>query len=156
MERSFSDYIAFLSFGVSLIVGAWQIFTYIKVEKQKKRLDQQQELLNEYGIKKFEQEKEDRKKADLLVKCRETTGSDFLQITNIGKSPALNVVIHTEGLEEKGYYFYDNTPFPVLNPQESFQKQVLIAGNAQNNPIVLITWDDEFKKNNKKEVTLTF
>lgn len=156
---SFSDWVAFCSFLVSFGVAAWQYFTQKELEHQRKILDKQQELLNEYGIKKFKQIEEDNKKAELEVTYYKEQGKrDCLIIKNIGKSSARNIIVDLEGLSIKEILSYrkDNIPYVLLNKNEEYRVYLVVFKRVKPLPVFSIVWDDDFKKGNQKEFTLAF
>lgn len=142
MEIGASDILS-----IAAILGS--IYTYFRT---KKKIDDQQMVINQYTIDKNKKEKEESLQANLRAfrdkerKC--------LIIQNIGKSTANNIRIEYNNLNDKnGFIVFDfgKFPYPMLNPGDEIKIQCQLCGPVNNIPIITLIWDDESKSNRKKE-----
>lgn len=159
-----SEFIAFASFVLSFTVVVWQYFTYKELEKQKRILNEQQELLNKYNIKRIEQEESNYRKADIRIWIEHIKSSDFyICIGNKGSASARNIRVDWRGIdkatENNNMYINEQGKLPcmLLNPEEYIKLLAVTFLNLRNRtPLVLISWEDDFSKDNKKEFMLSF
>ncbi|MFJ1411738.1 hypothetical protein ACILPE_06055 [Capnocytophaga canimorsus] len=152
MIKYFVDYTPQIAILLSIMSLIWSFLNGRKLRKQ-------QRLLNDYGLRKLKREEEEDKKADLEVIYHKEQGkNDCLIVRNVGKSPAKNVYVHLEDLKTRGMLNYrtNNIPYPLLNRNEEFRVYLFIPKHITPAPIYEISWNDDFKENNKKEFTLSF
>lgn len=147
-----SDYIA----AGSLLVAAIALVKSFLSDRKVKKLDVQ---LKEKELLHREADEEDAKKADVEVEVIETVPKkmNMLRFYNKGKADALNVSFSIPTDDEDNAISLrmnpDYLPYPKLL---SFQKFEIPFYNEGRRPhqTVVITWDDEFAKDRKKEMVV--
>ena len=101
-----------------------------------------------------------KKKASLSIKTFDNSKSDTIRVSNSGPSTAYNIVIDWQEIknEDSGIYINEDgkLPFMNLNKDEYFDMFAFLAEGRIKTPKIIIRWEDEYSKNNTKEVTLTF
>jgi hypothetical protein len=147
-----SDYIAAGSLLVAVIALVKSFLSGRKVKK----LDV---LLKEKELQHHESDEEDAKKADVEVEVIETAPNkmDKLRFYNKGKADALNVnfeIISDTGVDEITLNMsQDYLPYPKLISFQNFEVPFYNDSRKPHQTIV-ITWDDEYSKDRKKEMVI--
>ena len=136
---------------ISVLALLGAAYTYFVHDCKIKR---QEAKINEYQLAKIMEEEEENKKAQIcgnIVKLDK--GKRVLKIYNKGKAPAFN--IRVDGLDENkiSVYGLKMLPFERLNPQESFELNLLSPGWTITLKIKYI-WNDASQNNKEFEQIL--
>lgn len=139
------------SFVFSLIAILGTAFTYFKHDR---KIKAQEKLINEYHIKKIEEEKIQETKA--IVRATLITGSKghrILRVYNKGKAVALNIRLI---INDEPNYLYATNPFPfqLLNENENVDLKMAIHKETPDSISFNILWDDEFGVDNVHSQTV--
>ncbi|MCL2328595.1 MAG: hypothetical protein FWC39_08815 [Bacteroidetes bacterium] len=148
--------ISAISIGLSLLAIAGTIFVYCKHDK---KLKKQEEKLNAYQLKKFENEEIENKKAQIRGSIiRGEKDRRDLRICNEGKSPAKNICVdfldnfvgHNKSDVKVTIKNYPS-PFELLNVNDHFD--IIMYPHAYRFSIdvlkVKLTWEDDFSNQNE-------
>lgn len=147
-----SDYIA----AGSLLVAAIALVKSFLSDRKVKKLDVQ---LKEKELLHREADEEDAKKADVEVEVIETVPKkmNMLRFYNKGKADALNVSFSIPTDDEDNAISLrmnpDYLPYPKLLSFQKFEIPFYHEGRRPHQTVV-ITWDDEFAKDRKKEMVV--
>lgn len=147
-----SDYIA----AGSLLVAVIALVKSFLSGKKVKKLDV---LLKEKELQHHEEDEEDAKKADVEVEVIETAPKkmNLLRFYNKGRADALNVRFEIPSDDEDNAITLrmrpDYLPYPKLL---SYQKFEIPFYNERRKPhqTIVMTWDDEYSKDRKKEMVI--
>lgn len=129
---------------LSLLLAGFTFWFYDR------KIKKQDAKINEYQIKQFESEQEEKKKAVVRANIiKEKEGRRTMKIFNSGKANAYN--IRVEFLSDMNEIFYRNVLFPYekLMPQDSISLTLQLCIGASNTIQVKFLWDDDFQKNNE-------
>lgn len=148
---SISEIIGIAGFALAVISFIWNILNNRKL----KRLDLQ---LKEAELEKTKKSKEDALKADIEVNQVPTIQGKLnkLRFYNKGQSTASNIRVDftTDPEDEIKLRIEDDyLPYPKLLPQQSFDISYWYQGSKSHQTIVM-TWDDEFGKDQRKEMII--
>jgi hypothetical protein len=140
---------------ISVLVAAAALIVSIFADRRSKKLDL---LLKQKELEKNEEEENDKKKADVEVNEIDTPEGKLplLRFYNKGLSEAHNVKFEiTSDLENNICLNIreDYLPYPKLLPQQNFDIPYQIYRRKAHQTIV-ITWDDEYGKDRKKEMVI--
>jgi hypothetical protein len=138
---------------ISILTALFAAFTFIFYDR---KLKDQDKKINEYQLKKLQEEETDNKKAQIrgnIIKGEK--GKKTFKIYNSGKSIARN--IRVEGLDFEGGYIIGVEVFPyeLLNPQDYTEVIVVVFGNGPNTIKMKYIWDDDYQVNNEFIQVLT-
>ena len=136
----------------SLVVSAGAIFwTWLTSRK----LNKQQEQINNFTIKRQNEEAEEMKKASIQI-ISESRG---LFVRNLGKAIARNIRINSDTFNDPDSNIEivdDILPYEELHPNDFFQLEIILSLGHPKNVNATVLWDDDSAQNNKKSVTLQF
>lgn len=131
---------------ISILSLGFSLYVYFAYQK---KLNEQQEKINDLNLTRMEQEKDEQNKARLTV----NNSGGYLYITNEGPATARNVRFEcSETLEMRESYLL---PCPELKPGAMLKIRYL--KEFVNNPYqtVTLTWDDNWGKDNKEEYVVS-
>jgi hypothetical protein len=144
-----SDWIALGSLVVSAGAILWTWMTSRKLNKQ-------QQLINDFTIIKQAEEANEMKKASIQV-ISESRG---LFVRNQGRAIARNIRINSAALQDPNSNIEIITqgilPYGELHPNDHFQLEVIRASGYLRSINATVLWDDDFAQNNQKDITLQF
>lgn len=148
---SISEFIGIAGFVLAVVSFVWNILNNRKLKK----LDLQ---LKEAELEKEKKSKENALKADIEVNHIETIKGkkDRLRFYNKGMAVATNVRVDfpSDGDNKIGLSIVkDYLPYPKLLPQQSFDIPYSYYGVKPHQTIIM-TWDDDFGKDQKKEMII--
>lgn len=133
-------------FILSLLATLGAIYTYINHDR---RIKKQENLLNEYQLKRFKSEEIENQRA--LIKgniIKGDKGRRTLLIFNAGKAIAYN--IRLEVLSElDGIINFEFEPYEMLNPQDKTDISFFLAMGHSQTIKVKYFWNDDFKEDNE-------
>lgn len=132
---------------LSIIALLGSLVTYIVHDRKIKR---QEAKINEYQLAKIKEEEEDSKKAQICGNIiKYDKGKRVLKVYNKGKAPAKNIRI--EGIDENKFYIHgmDLLPYELLNPQDSFELNILLYAGSPKTLKLKYLWDDATQDNNE-------
>ena len=147
-----SDYIA----AGSLLVALVALVKSFLSDRKVKKLDVQ---LKEKELQHHMADEEDAKKADVEVEVIETAPKkmNLLRFYNKGKADALNVRFAIPTDDEDNAISLrmslDYLPYPKLLSFQKFEIPFFYDGRKPHQTVVM-TWDDEFAKDRKKEMVI--
>lgn len=146
-----SDWIAF----GSMVIAAAAFIQSLMANRRSKKLDVQ---LKEYEVERNRKAEEDAKKADVEVNVIETGRNkcNLLRFYNKGNAEAHNINFDFQNDDEDKISLNipkDFLPYPKLLPQQNFDVPYLCFNHRAHHSI-LITWEDDFGKNRKKEMVI--
>lgn len=137
------------------VIGA--IYTYIV---HTKRLNSQQKQINEYQIRKMEEETLEKKQAWIEANVYKVGKGWKMKIYNKGKAKATNIDFKSETLDDDSSIELIGDPkmFPVpsLLPQSCVELTVLLCYGHKPIHKILFTWDDESGNNRSQEQDVIF
>lgn len=143
--------ITIIASAIALSSLFFSIYVYRKHEK---KLNEQENLINEFNINKLKQEDEERKKA--VIKATITKKEKrlrIIKISNIGKAIAHNLNIKVKNAER-----VDFQTKQLNNIELRPNSFVELKAKHMTNDFITInihcTWDDDFKKNNQDKIPL--
>lgn len=139
-----------ISIIISIAALSFSIFTYLKNER---KLNEQQEEINDYNLKEYKKKEELDKMAKIEATVHDVpNGIKKIRIQNSGRAMARNVKIKIP--EDLRKYVHEN-PFPLdIKPQLSNDISLLIWKRIPNQVILEFEWEDEKRKDNKKTQTI--
>ena len=133
-------------FILSLLATLGALYTYISHDR---RIKKQENLINEYQLKRFQSEEIDIQKA--LIKgniVKGDKGRRKLIIFNAGKAIANN--IRLEVLSELvGIINFEFEPYEMLNPQDKTEINFYLLMGHSPTLKVKYFWNDQFKEDNE-------
>lgn len=137
---------------ISCLALGVSVFTYFKHDK---KIKAQEQIINDYQIKKIKKEDEDRKKASIRGNIVNYRGKSILKIFNCGKASARN--IRVEGLDGDSLMVYgtERLPYELMHPQDSTELTIWITKDSASIIKLKYIWDDDFGRNNEFEQVLT-
>lgn len=125
-------------------------FTVRKYRKHEKRLNEQEAEINEYQLKKIQEEESDALKADINGNILPLTkGSVQLKVFNKGKANATNVRVEIVG-SSKGLVKKKFEEIEVLNPQRGYEYDIPLIYGHEKMVQIKYTWDDASGKNRER------
>ncbi|MBO9672192.1 MAG: hypothetical protein J7577_02015 [Sphingobacteriaceae bacterium] len=128
------------------------VFTYFVHDR---RLKQQEMQINAYQLQKQEAEVIEEKKAVIRANViKGEKGRRIIKVYNAGKAVANNIDIN---LLSEGEFIGGSNPFPYefLNPQDGTELTLFIGMGSPDKLLVELTWDDEYRINNRHRQMLT-
>lgn len=140
-----------ISITSALIALSSLFLSLVKYNKHEKRLNEQQKTINQYQLRKIQEEEACKKKA--LIKgniVRDSKGSVVLKIFNSGESNANNVRVEILSSKE-GLLFNDIKPIELINPHRSFDFHIFLCEGHASSIKLCYTWDDDFANRNTNE-----
>lgn len=144
------DYLGIAGFIISIISLVFAIFIYLKHDK---RIKSQELLINEYQLRKHQEEDSDNKKAMVRANLiKDLRGLRKLRVYNSGKSIARNIRFDIIDLDSNDATIrIGKNPFPYefMNSQDSTEISFLMSYGHPEKITVTLIWDDDFKKNNE-------
>ena len=146
-----SDWIALRS----AIIALASLLKSFLADRKIKKMDK---FLKNYEVKSKQREQENRMKADVEVNVIETARGENnkLRFYNRGESEARNVNFEITS-ENKEHIVLrispDYLPYPKLLPQQNFDI-VFLNFEYMTHQTIVITWDDDFGKDRKKEMVI--
>lgn len=76
-------------------------------------------------------------------------------ISNVGKSEARNIVCNFPKDEFSDFIIFGSKTFPLLDGGKSFQIKASAYEGKNEHPTFTITWEDDYAKENSKQLTLS-
>lgn len=114
--------------------------------------------LNKQYIKKNEEEFENERKANIIVKAEKTGNNWHLIIVNKGKATARNVDFDPDELNQENEIFLqkspDDFPIPELFSGDYIRLNIVLGSMFKNYPKIKLKWDDDYAKGRSKEQTV--
>jgi hypothetical protein len=133
-----------LTISIFAILGT--LFTYFHHDR---RIKKQEQLLNEYQLKRFQSEEIEKQKAEIkgnVIKGEK--GSRTLKVFNAGKSTAYDVKIEILSALD-GIFNFNFSPYEMLNPQESTEMRFFLAEGHIPTLKVKFIWKDDSQECNE-------
>lgn len=142
---------------LSLVAVIGSIYTYIV---HNKRLNNQQRQINDYEIKKLEEERLEKKQALVEANVYKSGGIWKMKIFNRGKARATNIRFESKTLDEDSSirlnYDLEMYPIPSLLPNDSVEITVILCNGHKPVHKMLFTWDDESGAGRSQEQDVIF
>lgn len=137
---------SWISLGGTAIALFTLAFTIVKYNKHEKRLNEQQNTINEYQLRRIHEEETSTLKAEIKGNiCRHTKGSDQLKVFNAGKANATNIRIEIIGSQD-GLMIKPFEIIELLNPQQGYNYEIYLTENHVKTLKIKFIWDDESGK----------
>jgi len=135
---------------VSVISMLGTVITFFFYDK---RIKAQEKKINAFQLKKFVEEEEENKKAELRATVYQTGHNRKIKVYNRGKACAKNVNLL---FPEDHPLLLTNSPFPIeyMHSQDFNELVVHLRTGTKNKIEVVITWDDDFGTNRRHEQIL--
>lgn len=132
-----------LIISVASILGT--AFTFFFYDR---RIKAQEKKLNDFQLKRFDDEEVENKKAELRANTYINGKNSKLKVYNKGKACARNIDIK---LENDHQVLISNNPFPIeyMHPQDYNELTVLLTSSIKNKIEIIISWDDDFATNRR-------
>lgn len=135
--------------GLLIAIGSF-VFSIYKYHKHEERLNEQQSSINNYMIKKLEEEELATKQADIRGSiARDTKSSILLVVSNYGQSNAMNVNVEAissmSGLLTNGF-----EEIELLNPGHQYGYRITLADGHVKTIIIRYTWRDEYSSSRQR------
>src|SRR5690606_19689396 len=108
-----------------------------------RRIKAQEKKLNDFQLKRFDDEEMENKKAELRANMYSNGKSRKLKVYNKGRACARNIDIK---LEDDHPFLISNNPFPIeyMHPQDYNELTVHLTTGIKNKIEIIISWDDDF------------
>ena len=138
---------------ISCLALGVSVFTYFKHDK---KIKAQEQIINDYQIKKIAKENEDSKKASIRGNIiKGDRGKRTLKVYNCGKATARD--IRVEGLDMGSFVVMRNDLFPyeLMNPQDYTEVIIWVVKGSPSTIKLKYIWNDDFGQNNEFEQVLT-
>ena len=137
---------------ISVIIAlSTLILSLVKYNKHEKRLNEQQNVINLYQLRKIREEEVSAKKAHIKGNIiRDTKSSVVLKIFNSGESNANNVRVEIISSIE-GLLFSEIAPIELINPHRNFDFHISLCEGHVGSIKLRYTWDDGYAKGNINE-----
>nr|WP_321375377.1 hypothetical protein [uncultured Bacteroides sp.] len=146
-----------ISLSLSIFASIGAIYTYI-VHTRKLNIQQQQ--INNYQLKRELEEINEKKKASIEAQVYKAANNWKIEIRNKGKNTATNIRLISEDISNDSSVYLlvpDNfLPYPSLLPQGSFDLSVMLANGHKNIHRIKLMWDDDFSKDRTQEQDISF
>lgn len=141
-----------ISVVVSIITLAFSIFVYFthkkKLDLQQTEINEQQKILNDYGILKIKNEEIDRKKAYIKAEVIRSGRSAIIIVSNIGKSEARNVKCNITELDQLRSIRSMSFPADLMIPGDKREIKTPIIMGMPSVINIECSWDEEYKESN--------
>jgi hypothetical protein len=135
-----------------------------------RRLSKQEGELKDYELKREKRQEGERKQANVVATVVMTENlvmtsnrpkiqrSYKVEICNNGLSVARNINREASGIDDAHItlHEYGKFPYPKLNPGASFDIPMTLLAGAKGNCQIILTWDDDFGENRRREQTISF
>lgn len=156
--KEYTDVFALIISMASFVLA---LITDRKLKSQQRMLNEQQNIINEISINNNMRDIENAKKADIKIFNYKIPGSRVIVVENIGDASAKNIFIDwREILDPKSAIRINEDgklPYPILERGGKFEMIAFAFEERPNsNPIIEVSWKDEYSNSNKKEVILSF
>lgn len=149
-SNEMNNWESWLSIGGFAIALYTLVFTVRKYRKHEKRLNEQKVAINNYQLKKIQEEESAALKAVIKGNIvSHTKGSDQLRVFNTGQANATNIRIEIIGSRD-GLMVENFENIEVLNPQRVYDFVIPLASRHVNMVQIKYTWDDASGKNREK------
>ena len=149
-SNEMNNWESWLSIGGFAIALYTLVFTVRKYRKYEKRLNEQKVAINNYQLKKIQEEESAALKAVIKGNIvSHTKGSDQLRVFNTGQANATNIRIEIIGSRD-GLMVENFENIEVLNPQRVYDFVIPLASRHINMVQIKYTWDDASGKNREK------
>jgi hypothetical protein len=138
---------------ISILTALFAVFTFFFYDR---KLKEQDKKINEYQLKKLQEEETDNKKAQIRGNIiKGDRGKRTFKVYNSGKSAARN--IRLEGLDDRGISIMNKKLFPyeLLNPQDFTELIMILFRDSPDTIKVKYIWDDDYQANNEFVQVLT-
>lgn len=137
---------------ISVIIAlSTLILSLVKYNKHEKRLNEQQNIINSYQLRKIQEEEVSAKKANIKGNIiRDTKSSVALKIFNSGESNANNVRVDVISSTD-GLLFREIKPIELINPHRNFDFHISLCEGHVGSIKLRYTWNDEYALGNVNE-----
>jgi len=81
-----------------------------------------------------------------------------VKVWNDGISTARNIKMSSLCIDKDGIEVLEEGrfPYPILNAGDSFNMHAVLGEFRNYTPVIKLTWDDDYSKNNEREQVLEF
>lgn len=148
-----------ISIETSDIIAGLALFISMIALWQNHRTSQRQKPLLELQLEKEKEERESKSKADIQARYYDIgANKKRLKVSNVGLASARNVRLTFD--EESGTPLIPKDveskfPIDVLEPKNSVDLIVAVHLGTSRKHSINVEWDDDFKTDNSKSITLT-
>ncbi len=144
------ELIALAFSAISIIIA---IASFVYALTVGRRLDKQQEQINENQLDKDQKEKDASKQADFRAEIYKSGSSWKLEIMNTGQAEARN--IHFRAEEDPSVFvriYQDAFPVEVLLPGQSIKLNTVLGSGHKAYYKVYLSWDDNYSKHREQQL----
>lgn len=140
-----------ISIFLSVLAILATAFTYVVHDR---RLKRQEILINNYQLKKNQEEETEQKKALMRANVVKGRGNITLKIYNAGKSTARNIKLK---IKEEDRLILMSNPFPYefMHPQDHTDLNIHLIEGAPEKINIVLTWEDDNQLVNQHHQILT-
>lgn len=136
-----------VAFALSALAVSLSIYSTLYL---KKKIKQQEDLINEYGLIKAEDVKIEPLKAKVRANSvRTSPGNYTIKIFNVGPAIARNVKIEFNPVDFNDLIQMENFPYPYMEPQDSTEVYMNMHNGMTNKIGIKMQWDDDNEFNNE-------
>lgn len=153
-----SDWISIASLIISVVFGLRTIYIEWIQRKQKKRLDNQEEQINAITLKRFNEENEAKKKAEIHCSILPTGQTYKLIISNKGKCAARNIRMYLPDISQDDAgikILVQQDCYPELDSGEHYSVGMSLFIGHVPSVKIKFTWDDDFGNSREREQILS-